>query len=216
MVKRLNFIKASQLCQADAVMSMVLLSGMCSWDDRETCSIRVHWKCGGRSHRASLNMSLKNLSRIYAVYRRALSISREHLRLHRLQRLTRMWHVNCTTQNPAADIESFLFSAHIWKAFVRCLPSAGLISKRQRKSEACLFFPAQSMERAAHCLGSHQAFKNGGEARKKVRVGFFFPWGPAERADHPLPPSSKLKCQLLIKPLSIATYNQLPMLLKTP
>lgn len=145
---------------------------------------------------------------------KALSISREHLRLYRLQRLTRMWHVNYTTQNPAADIESLLFSAYIWKAFVRCLPSAGLISKRQRKSEACLFFPAQPMGRAAHCLWSHQAFKNGQEAGKKVR--FFFPWGPAERVDHPLPPSSKLKCQLLIKPLSIATYNQLPMLLKTP
>lgn len=151
-------------------------------------------------------MSLKNLSRIYAVHRRALHISREHLRLHRLQRLTRMWHVNCTTQNPAADIESFLFSAYIWKAFVRCLPSAGLISKRQRKAEACLLFPAQSMERAAHCLWSHQAFKNGQETRKKVSF-VSFPWSPAERADHPLPPSSKLKCQLLIKPLSIATYN---------
>lgn len=39
--------------------------------------------------------------------------------------------------------------------------------------------------RAAHCLWSHQAFKNGQEARKEVRV--FFPWGPAQRADHPLP-----------------------------
>lgn len=124
---------------------------------------------GGRSHRAPLNMSLKILPSIHAIHRWALSISREHLRLYRLQRLTRMRHVNCTTQNPAADIESLLFSAYIWKAFVRCLPSAGLVSKRQRKSKAWLFFPAQSMGRAAHCLWSHKAFKNGQEAGKKVR-----------------------------------------------
>lgn len=113
-------------------------------------------------------MSLINLPITYALHRRALSISREHLRL---QRLIRMRNMNCTTQNPAADIESFLFNACFWKAFVWCFPSAGLISKRQRKSGASLFFFAQATQRAADCLGSHQPSEMG---KKLGRTRVFF------------------------------------------